>query len=81
MWAQYPSSRTHRASLSAGNNNGALALQSYGSEITLSADSFSPHGPLLFTTLFHLLTMKGQSLQCNRRHQTPQNHSLNTPAG
>lgn len=44
--------------VSAGNNNGASAHQSYGSEITLSADSLSPHGPLLFTTLLHLLMMK-----------------------
>ena len=49
---------TRTASLSAGNNNGASAHQSYGSEITLSADSISPHGPLLFTTLLHLLMMK-----------------------
>lgn len=36
VWALCPSSLIHQASLSAGNNNGASAHQSNGSEITLT---------------------------------------------
>lgn len=72
-------SHVHQASLSAGNNNGAPAHQSYRSEITLSADFFSPRGTLLFTTVIHLLMMTEQRLQPTTRHQTLLNLSPNTP--
>lgn len=73
-------SHLHQALLSAGNNNGAPAHQSYGSEVKLSADFFSPRETLLFTTVIHLLMMTEQS-NCSQptRHQTLLNLSPNTP--